>query len=340
MKLIELYVAEVGRRLPARQREDIQNELRSAIEDAVDDDARAQGKPADEALAAEVLRRYGAPEKTAASYLPPRYLIGPELFPKYVKVFGALVSVLALLAAIGFGASLGASPETRANIGAALLQAAAGLWLNVWRLAAIVTLVFGVYEWMARRLAAPPKAWDPALLKFTPPAGRDRINPVELTIEIVTTVAALLVFNLFPQWVGIYWLQGGHWLGAPLLAPAFFQYLPALNIWWGSQILLDLVILTQRRRQPAMLWLKMGLDVVRVLIFFQLVIGPALIQVDAATWAGLAAGAFDAQKLAAMNGALNTVVRVVLGIGTAVAALDLALDVVRRLVRGRVQLAL
>lgn len=340
MKLIDLYVAEVGRRLPEKQREDIQKELRSALEDAVEDEAHTQGKPPDEALAADVLRRYGPPEKTAASYLPPRYLIGPELFPKYTKVLGSLVAVFMLLSAIGFGANLGASAETRANVGAALLQAAAGMWLNVWGLAAIVTVVFAVYEWMSRRLATQPKAWDPAQLKFTPPTGRDRINPVELTLEIIATVAALLVFNLFPQWVGIYWLQGGHWLSVPLLAPAFFQYLPWLNIWWGLQILLDLVILAQRRRQPSMLWLKMALDVVRPLIFFQLVLGPALIQFDAATLASLGAGAFDAQKLAATNEALNTGLRVALGIATAVSGLDLALDVYRRLVRGRVQVAL
>ena len=156
---------------------------------------------------------------------------------------------------------------------------------------------------------------------------------------MIVTGAALLVFNLFPQWVAIYWLQGGRWLNVPLLAPAFFQYLPWLNLWWGAQILLDLVILAQRPRQPYMLWLKMSLDLVRVLIFFQLVLGPALLQVDPAALASLSAGALDAQKLAALSEALNTGLRVGLGIATAVAGLDLALDVYRRLVRGRVQLA-
>ena len=104
MKLIDLYVVEVGRRLPRQQRADIEAELRSTLEDSVDDMAREQGKTPDEALAAEVLRRYGSPEKTAASYLPPRYLIGPELFPAYAKVVVIVAGAVILALAVAFGA--------------------------------------------------------------------------------------------------------------------------------------------------------------------------------------------------------------------------------------------
>ena len=141
MKLIDLYVAEVGRRLPVKQRDDIQKELRSAIEDAVDDAARAQGRPADEAMAADVLRRYGAPEKAAASYLPPRYLIGPELFPAYLQVLGVVSAFVMLALAIAFGADLGASPETRANLGLAWVHTMSNLVDVLFRWAAIVTRV-------------------------------------------------------------------------------------------------------------------------------------------------------------------------------------------------------
>ena len=37
MDLIERYVLEVGRRLPRNQREDVQNELRSLLQDMVED---------------------------------------------------------------------------------------------------------------------------------------------------------------------------------------------------------------------------------------------------------------------------------------------------------------
>jgi hypothetical protein len=254
MKLIDLYVAEVGRRLPRQQRADIEAELRSALEDAVDDLAREQGKAPDDALAADVLRRYGPPEKTAASYLPPRYLIGPELFPQYVKVVGIVSGAVVLALAIAFGANLGASPETRANVGVALAQAFAGLLDAVFRGAAIVTVIFAIVQWNYRRMADEPKTWDPASLKAKPGHEPNRISPFELSVETVGALAALVIFNLYPQWVGIYVYQNGHWLEAPVLAQAFFQYLPWLNLWWSAQILLNLVILAQRRRQPITHW--------------------------------------------------------------------------------------
>ena len=226
MKLIDAYVDEVGRRLPAGQRQDIETELRSALEDALDDAALEQGRPADEALAAEVLKRYGPPEKTAASYLPPRYLIGPELFPKYLKVLASLSGVLVLLAAIGFGANLGASAAARANVVTALAQALAGLSSSFFFMIATVTIIFGVFEWSKRRVEPPPTTWDPSMLKRKKDRDPDRVNPFELTFEIVFSLAALLVFNLYPQVVGIYTLQHGQWANLAPLAPAFFQYLP------------------------------------------------------------------------------------------------------------------
>ena len=337
MKLIDLYVAEVGRHLPRKQRADIETELRSALEDAVEDEARTQGRPADEALAADVLRRYGAPEKTAASYLPPRYLIGPELFPTYIRVVGIVAGAVVLALAVAFGAELGTSPEMRANVGAAFLQTATQMWSAVFGGAAVVTLIFAIFQWTSSRVLPPPKAWDPALLKEKPEHDRDRISPVNLTFEIVFTMAALLIFNLYPQWVGLYWIQNGHWQSVTVLAPAFFQYLPWLDVWWGLQIVLDLIVLAQRRRPPLTHWLGLGLDLLRVLIFFQLVLGPAVVQLDAATLAHVGAGALDAQQLAAANEGLDTGVRVGLGIAAALSAVELARHVYKRVAGGRVQ---
>jgi len=340
MKLIDLYVAEVGRRLPRQQRADIEAELRSALEDSVDDMAREQGQAPDDALAAEVLRRYGSPEKTAASYLPPRYLIGPELFTQYVKVVGVVSGAVVLALAIAFGADLGASPEARAHVGVALAQAFAGLLDAVFRGAAIVTVIFAIVQWNYRRMADEPKTWDPASLKAKPGHEPNRISPFELSVETVGALAALVIFNLYPQWVGIYVYQNGHWLEAPVLAQVFFHYLPWLNLWWSAQILLNLMILAQRRRQPITHWVWLGLGVARIAIFLAIVLGPAIIQLDAATLGSLGWGAIDAQSLSSANEGLNTLVRVGLGIVAAASAVNIARELYQQLFSGRVRLAL
>jgi len=69
MKLIDRYVTEVGKRLPlVRGRVDIEKELRSTLEDMLEDRAQKSGKPADEAMEIELLKEYGAPQKVAETY--------------------------------------------------------------------------------------------------------------------------------------------------------------------------------------------------------------------------------------------------------------------------------
>ena len=68
MKLIERYVREVGRHLPRRLRGDVERELLSTLEDALE--ARGQkieGTSGDDAELA-ILADFGPPEKMAASY--------------------------------------------------------------------------------------------------------------------------------------------------------------------------------------------------------------------------------------------------------------------------------
>ncbi|HSQ18530.1 MAG TPA: hypothetical protein VLM83_12575, partial [Anaerolineales bacterium] len=76
MELVTRYVSEVGRQLPEKTRADLEKEIRSLIEAALDDRAQKTGRPVDEDMIVEVLKEFGPPEKMAASYLPERYLIG------------------------------------------------------------------------------------------------------------------------------------------------------------------------------------------------------------------------------------------------------------------------
>ena len=56
MKLIERYVTEVGKHLPRKNRLDIETELRSTLEDMLEDRSQQTGRPADEALTEELLQ--------------------------------------------------------------------------------------------------------------------------------------------------------------------------------------------------------------------------------------------------------------------------------------------
>ncbi len=55
MNSIESYVTEVGKYLPRRNRADIEAELRSTLEDMLEDRSQQAHRPVDEAMVAELL---------------------------------------------------------------------------------------------------------------------------------------------------------------------------------------------------------------------------------------------------------------------------------------------
>ena len=86
MKLIEVYIQEVTRRLPEKNREDIALELRSTIEDMLPDDYREEDVKS-------VLEKLGNPAILASGYRDqPMYLIGPRYFDVYSRGFNKLLA--------------------------------------------------------------------------------------------------------------------------------------------------------------------------------------------------------------------------------------------------------
>src|SRR5262245_64492392 len=98
--LTDRYVDATLRRVPARQRPDIERELRASIADAVDDRLEAGGDPAEAEEA--VLTDLGDPARLAAGYADrPLHLIGPAFFLDYTRLLRALlVTVVPAVAAV------------------------------------------------------------------------------------------------------------------------------------------------------------------------------------------------------------------------------------------------
>ena len=91
--LTERYLAAALRSIPERQRTDVEGELRSSIDDAVEDRV-ANGE--DRAAAEKaVLEGLGDPARLAADYAGrPLYLIGPELYLVYRQALLRLVGIV------------------------------------------------------------------------------------------------------------------------------------------------------------------------------------------------------------------------------------------------------
>jgi len=93
MSWTERYLAAALRSIPEPKRTDVERELRSSIEDAIEERAAA----GEDRTAAErtVLEGLGDPSALAGAYTGrPNYLIGPELFPLYRKFLPRLIAVV------------------------------------------------------------------------------------------------------------------------------------------------------------------------------------------------------------------------------------------------------
>src|SRR5512147_2725667 len=131
MNLIDKYIAEVGKHLPRKNRADIEAEIRSTLEDMLDE--RTQGKgpadkgPVDEATVMELLKEYGSPREVAATYQIHQYLIGPRLFPIFEMVLRIVFAVVTVVSFVGLGVTLAKTGLA----GAAYISAVKDWFLNL-----------------------------------------------------------------------------------------------------------------------------------------------------------------------------------------------------------------
>lgn len=87
MKLIDLYIQEVTKRLPIKTREDIALELKSTIEDMLPDDCTEEDVK-------EVLSSLGNPAVLASNYQErPMHLIGPRYYDLYVSLLKMILPI-------------------------------------------------------------------------------------------------------------------------------------------------------------------------------------------------------------------------------------------------------
>src|SRR5688572_5010350 len=111
MSLINRYIAEVGRHLPEKDRSDIEAEIRSMIEDMLEERGHTSAS-ADERAVTETLEQLGDPKLLAYKYAPPkRYLIGPEWYEGYIKILQRILfTAVPVVAVVRFVLTLTQDP--------------------------------------------------------------------------------------------------------------------------------------------------------------------------------------------------------------------------------------
>jgi hypothetical protein len=332
INLIDAYVSEIGRRLPRKTRGDIEAEIRSILQDMLDERSQKTGKPVDEEMTLEVLKAYGAPEKVAATYQGERSLIGPRMYPTFILIVRIVLAVTGALALIGLGVALGhaLNPEEAVQT---VLRAIGNFVVSAMTALGNVVLIFAIIEWALYRAGSKvdfkgipdQKEWDPrSLLKAAP---SNLIKMGETIVEIVGCFAAIAIFNFYPQILGFGIFSNGNWfLGAgsavssPLLSPAFFHFVPYLTVVWVLTILLDIALLRYGYWNTPTRTFFIVLKVINIAIAAAMLAAPSLL---ALTTASLTPAMGSAQAAGSLVTLLNLVIRIALGLGIFGSAIEI-----------------
>lgn len=260
---IDRYVNEVGERMPAKQRADVELEIRSLIEDELE----AAGQ-ADEAAVFAVLRKFGPPEEMAAHYVPPRYLIGPALFPTFTMVLRIVLLVILGVSLFGVAVDVGVN-----NTGwPSPLEFVGGLFAGLIQAAAWVVLVFAIVEHFTRgKGLEEKKSWDPRSLPKVEDA--ERVDRGEAVAGILFSAFGLVLFNLMPGWLEGVVFSGGD---SPLVTELLRTYILWLSTLWALTIAFNVYLLVHGRRTALSRWLELGLSVASLVVLGVMLAGGPL----------------------------------------------------------------
>lgn len=262
MELIDRYVGEVSRYLPRKGRADILTELRSSLEDALDD--RVEGEPTEDDVVA-LLKEFGHPKQIAVSYRPShQYLIGPELYPFFELVTGIVLIVLAAVAV--FNGVMGFFPPSTQAVGL-------GEWLIVVLGTVVqgamiafcsIVIVFAILQRLEVKLAEPETDWNPRDLPTIEDV--DRVGRGESIAGVTFSVIALILLNVFHDRIGIVMTLGEE----PLLTNVVQDNLLWLNISLVLGLVLNALLLWQARWHWYTRFAKFATDLFFVYVIYRL----------------------------------------------------------------------
>lgn len=270
MNLINRYVSEVGKHLPlVMGREDIEKELRSTLEDMLEERAEKEGRPADEAMEVELLKEYGAPQKVAETYNSHPYLIGPRIFPFFlmilkISIFGALIG-MSVVTIIELITEITAGGYGYMQI---VLQGFGRMFSVSMSAFGYIVLAFAIIERYVPDFKVDieeEQKWDPISLTKEP--APHSIKRGELIAEIVFTIVGLAFLNWFLQ--------------QPIFSDEFRKLIPWIIGICVAEILLDIYLLRNAVWTAGTYLTKILIEAVNMVIAFIILRAPEMLGITA-----------------------------------------------------------
>jgi len=312
MKLTEKYLYAVKNRLPENQRADIEREIRSLIEDMIEE----KGGYSPETERA-VLKELGNPRALANKYLDREdYLISPRYYDKFIFVLKLAISVSL------FGVLVAGIVEAATN-GVPNPYAFAGTLLGNLLSAVIgalgsVTLFFVALERQLERqdkkdlLNKMSREWDPEDLPEIP-QNQAEFSKAGIVVGLVFSFILVILVNYFPHLPDITININDVTVSAPLFnVDVFKTYLPYINLALAVQIIVQIYKLVYGCWSWAAALFNLAANVIAVVVIFMLLSSTRLINADFIALALENMPAGDARIVSQIPGGVKTAMWVII----------------------------
>jgi hypothetical protein len=191
--LTERYLDVVAHDVPRQRRDEVTARVRATIESDVGRRVTGGVAPADAEW--QSLAKLGDPRRVADAEAGPRWLIGPRLYPDYVRVLRTVALIVLPLVAALVALGSGLAGENPLEVLASALSAVVGAAVQV---AFWVTVVFAVLDRQSVVLGGAEDVWSPADLPAAAQTG------VRLG-ETITGIAIQVLLIGLVLWPWRYW---------------------------------------------------------------------------------------------------------------------------------------
>ena len=188
MELIERYIYAVAKRLPMKQRADIERELRSIIEDMMEQDQESSSQE-DKVKAA--LLELGDPKLLANNYREnKRYLIGPQNFENYLLVLKIVLG--AVFIGISAATLVGSIFSEEVNVVQTIIAYFGSVFSAMLQAFVWVTLGFGISEYYGAKATSSDKD-DWSIAELPPIPEKKAIIPRSEPIMAIVFITIFIV---------------------------------------------------------------------------------------------------------------------------------------------------
>lgn len=202
MEMINRYVFAVTKSLPEKQRLDIEKELRTLIDDMIEQN---QEEGSYESKVQEVLLELGDPEVLADNYRgSKRYLIGPQYYEKYVLILKIVFG--AVLAGISIAIFVESIFSNQQKIFDIVPDYFGAVYSGLLQAFALTTIAFMIAERNSMNMIkgrSEKNTWSPSQLPAVP--DKKAIIPIsEPIVSIIFTTIFIVLLYSTPQLLAAY----------------------------------------------------------------------------------------------------------------------------------------